>query len=601
MTQRAFRLIMAVSCVVFGIVGAAFFEPPRPAHADTGSNWTGSYFANRDLQGIPVFIRIDPALIFNWGLNSPGPGIGSSNWSARWTTIQYLNAGTYRFTITADDGVRAYIDGQIILDAWRDQAATTYYVNVQVVAGTHAIQVDYYQGGGNASLSVFWDYIVAQSTAWLAQYYNNTSLAGAPVLTRYENSINYFWGTGSPDPVVTRDNFSARWTATLPFSAATYRFTLAGDDGVRLYIDNATVIDQWRLQGVTAYSIDVPLAAGLHTLRVEYFEGTDQAIVRFDYAVAIGPPPYPGTQSDQWYAEYFPNPSLQGSPSFIRLEGLSGINYNWSQNSPAPGFPQQNFSVRWTRRVYFPGRPYVFYLTVDDGARLYIDTTLILDEWRVQGVSSYRKVVDLTEGYHVLRLEYFNNLYQSVINMTWDPPNGQAPPMPPGGPPQPPPPSTGVTATVTNASFLNIRAGPGISFEILSVASRGNRFAVTGRNPDNSWLRIIFGNNATGWVSAFYTTVSGNLNSLPVVSVVPGPPRLTGVRGKLFSGLRLRAGPGTYFPQIGDLEWGAVVDIVGRNASNTWLQVQFGGVTGWIYAPYVRIVAGSLFNVPITG
>src|SRR5215212_1599519 len=131
MTQRFLRLIMVTLCAA---LCALTFAPAAPAHADTGTNWTGSYFPNRDLQGIPVFTRIDPALVFNWGTNSPGPGLGSSNWSARWTTIQYMNAGTYRFTITADDGVRAYIDGQIILDQWREQAATTFTVNAQVVA-----------------------------------------------------------------------------------------------------------------------------------------------------------------------------------------------------------------------------------------------------------------------------------------------------------------------------------------------------------------------------------------------------------------------------------------------------------------------------------
>ncbi len=599
MSQRLIRVIMVALCVVLTIAAA---EKPLRASADVGFNWTGAYYGNPDLAGTPVFTRIDPALVFNWGPNSPGPGIGSTNWSARWTTIQYLNAGTYRFTVTSDDGVRAYIDGQQILDAWRIQAPTTYYVNVQVVAGNHAIQVDYFQGVGDASLSVSWDYIVAQSTAWLAQYYNNANLQGAPVLTRYENGINYFWGLGSPDPVVAPDNFSVRWTATLPFNAGTYRFTLAGDDGVRLFIDNALVIDQWRIQPPTAYSIDVGLAAGLHTLRVEYFEGTGQAIVRFDYSVAVGPPPYPGTQSDQWYGEYYANMNLQGSPSFIRLDGQSGINFNWNRTSPAAGFPRDNFSVRWTRRVYFPGRPYVFYISADDGVRLYIDSTLILDEWRPQSLTTFRKVVDLTEGYHVLRLEYFQQNYEAQINLTWDPPNGQVPPLRPGGFVQPPP-SSGVTATVTNANFLNVRAGPGVNFEVLNVASRGDTFQALARNADSSWLRVNAG-GTIGWVNTFYVTVNGNMLALPLEGVAQPPlsqPQLTGVRGKLTSGLRLRSGPGTNSPQIGDLEWGAVVDIVGRNANNTWLQVQYGGVMGWIWGPYVRIVAGVLSNVPITG
>src|SRR5690349_1732538 len=197
MSQRLSRVIMVALCVALAI---AAVETPRRASADVGFNWTGAYYGNPDLAGTPVFTRIDPALVFNWGPNSPGPGIGSANWSARWTTIQYLNAGTYRFSITADDGVRAYIDGQIILDAWRDQAATTFQVNVQVVAGNHSIQVDYYQGTGDSRLSVSWDYLIAQSTAWQAQYFNNPNLQGGPTITRYETTINYFWGGGSPDP-----------------------------------------------------------------------------------------------------------------------------------------------------------------------------------------------------------------------------------------------------------------------------------------------------------------------------------------------------------------------------------------------------------------
>src|SRR5437763_10368687 len=215
-SRRFLRLIMVALAAISML---ALFQKATPVHADTGSNWTGSYYSNPSLEGSPVFTRIDPALVFNWGTQSPGPGIGSQYWSARWLSVQYLNAGTYRFNIEADDGVRMYIDGQNILDAWHDEAATTYAVNVQVVAGNHALQVDYYQAVGDSSLSVSWDYLLVQSTAWLGQYFNNANLQGSPVLTRYESSINYFWGTGSPDPVVPNNNFSARWTATLPFSA----------------------------------------------------------------------------------------------------------------------------------------------------------------------------------------------------------------------------------------------------------------------------------------------------------------------------------------------------------------------------------------------
>jgi uncharacterized protein YraI len=595
MTARLPRVFMVILISAIAFVGLI---PQNVARADTGSNWTGAYYNNNSLSGTPVFTRIDPAVVFNWGPYSPGPGIPSNNWSARWVTIQYMNAGTYRFTVTADDGVRVFIDGQQILDKWQVQAPTTYYVNVQVVAGNHAIQVDYFQGAGDASVSIWWDYVNTTSTAWTAQYFNNPNLQGTPAIQRYETAINYFWNNASPDPAVAADNFSVRWTATLPFSNATYRFTLAGDDGVRLYIDNALVINRWVSQPLTAYSIDVPLAAGQHTLRVEYFDVSGNAAVRFNYEVAVGPPPYPGTNSDQWYGEYFTNTNLQGSPAFTRLDGLSGINFNWSANSPAPGFPRQNFSVRWTRKIYFPGRPYVFYLTTDDGARLYIDTTLLIDAWKQQSQTTYTKVGDITEGFHVVRLEYFQLDYESTIRFTWDPPNSQTPPLPASGQPVP---TGGITGTVTLASALNVRSGPGAGYDVLTRIVRGNTFTMFGRNADASWAHVRLQSGIVGWLSTYYISASGNILSLPLDQVTPPPSAPTGVRGKLYSGLRMRSGPGTTYPQIASLEWGTVVDIIGRSADNQWYKVQYAGATGWVYAPYVSIVAGSAFNLPITG
>ena len=266
-TRHLIRGIIGVLLVFSSLLGIG-----QRAHADTGSNWTGSYFNSQDLSGLPVFTRVDPALIFNWGPYGPGSGIGGQHWSARWTSTQYFNAGTYRFTVTADDGVRVYVDGQKVIDAWKDQAPTTYTVNVAVVTGTHLLQVDYYQGVGDASLAVSWDFVTSVLTQWTAQYFNNPYLQGNPTLSRYENAVNYDWGIGgSPDPNVPFNYFSARWTASLPFSAGTYRLNATASNGIRLFIDDANVINQWQVGPTTQYVIDVPLSAGIHTLRLEYF------------------------------------------------------------------------------------------------------------------------------------------------------------------------------------------------------------------------------------------------------------------------------------------------------------------------------------------
>ncbi len=599
MPHRLSRVIKGVLCVLLaaGLLAGAH----SAVRADTGSNWTGTYYNNPTLSGTPIFTRIDPALVFNWGPYGPGPGIGGEQWSARWNTVQYLNAGTYRFNVTADDGVRLFIDGQTVVDAWRDQAPTSYYVNVQVVAGTHIIQVDYYQARGDASLSISWDFLGGIATQWAVQYFNNPYLQGSPVVTRYENAINNNWGYGSPDPAVPVDYFSGRWTASLPFAAGTYRFTITVDDGVRLFIDNLPVVDQWQVSTLTTYIIDVPLAAGIHTLRLEYFEWGGEAVMRMDYAIAVGPPP---NQNATWYGQYFNNASLQGAPVFTRDDGASGINFNWRRSTPGVGIGFTGYSARWTRRVYFPGHPYTMYLTADDGARLYIDNTLIIDMWRVQAATTVRKNVDLTEGPHDLRLEYFQDQGDAIISLTWDPPNGQNPPQAPaGGGVVTPPGSTGVTATVINADALNVRNGPGTNYDALTAITRDATYPVVGRTSDNTWLQIN-ADGTIGWSNSYYLNVNGSLANVPVANPngnTNPPPGPTGVRVRTYANMRVRSGPGSSYTLIDNLAYGSDVDVVGRTNDNTWLQVSYGNITGWIYSPYVRLISGSLLNVPITG
>lgn len=599
MAKRFFRLI-----VIVVVIGAALGVPllrPETARAETGTNWTGTYFNNRDLAGAPVFTRIDPAVVFNWGPNSPGPGIGVQNWSVRWESVQFLSAGTYRLMVTSDDGVRVFVNGALIINEWRDQAPSTFVRDINVAAGITAFRIEYYQGVGDASITFTYTFQQTATTSWTAQYFNNPSLAGAPVLTRQEATINNFWGLGSPDLfLIPADRFGARFSATFPFNAAVYRFIVAADDGVRLYIDDLLVIDQWRsVSSALAYSIDVPLSAGLHTIRLEYFENVEFATLRLMIELAIGSP-Y-GSTGDYWYGEYYSNANLAGTPSLLRNDGTSGINFNWSGRSPYPGLPREYYSVRWTRRICsFPGRPTQFFIRADDGVRFYIDQTLIVNEWRPQAATDFIRFVDLTSGCHDLRLEYFQHTLDAVISLTWSPPDGQNPPQAPntGG-------TTGGTGQtlvgiVINANQLNVRGSPSINGPVLETIVRGQLVTGIARNADNSWLKVRTPSGNIGWVNARFIQLNGNILSLSVEGV-GGQPQSTGVQGRLTSGLRFRVGPGTTFQQFGLIEWGETVDIVGRSADGQWYQVTYRGQTGWIYAPYVQIVQGNLAGVPITG
>ena len=77
-----------------------------------------------------------------------------------------------------------------------------------------------------------------KNLSWWAEYFDNPSLSGRPVLTRYEDTMNHDWGACSPAPEVPCDNFSARWTITRHFEKGTYLFLLTVDDGARVWLVN---------------------------------------------------------------------------------------------------------------------------------------------------------------------------------------------------------------------------------------------------------------------------------------------------------------------------------------------------------------------------
>ena len=108
--------------------------------------------------------------------------------------------------------------------------------------------------------------------AWTGNYYNSREITGTAVLTRQETAIHYDWTTGSPDVSLPSDNFSAVWTATSSFEAGAYRFSARADDGVRVYVDDSVLLEDWNLHPAATTFSDIELTEGDHSIRVEYFE-----------------------------------------------------------------------------------------------------------------------------------------------------------------------------------------------------------------------------------------------------------------------------------------------------------------------------------------
>ncbi len=149
------------SCGSNGIIPSADLIPAVAVPPPT-NGLTGTYYSNIDFTGTGV-TEIDPTVNFNWNGSSPASNSGGSNFSAEWTgQVQIPCTDNYKFCVTGDDGVRLWIDGTLIDDAWVSQGPTTYCNSVSggtlaETAGTkHDVKMDYFQGGGGSVAQLQW-------------------------------------------------------------------------------------------------------------------------------------------------------------------------------------------------------------------------------------------------------------------------------------------------------------------------------------------------------------------------------------------------------------------------------------------------------------
>ena len=146
----------------FKYVDAAGVSTVTAPPKGNGTGITGSYFNSKDLTGTPV-VRIDDNINFDFGLNAPGIGsLGIDNFSIRWTgKMEAPVAGTYTFRTFSDDGIRVWVNGIKIIDAWIDQGAGNPNVGTPVTLAANTkydLKVEYYEATGAASAKLEWNF-----------------------------------------------------------------------------------------------------------------------------------------------------------------------------------------------------------------------------------------------------------------------------------------------------------------------------------------------------------------------------------------------------------------------------------------------------------
>jgi hypothetical protein len=364
--MRRLLPVLTIVCLFATLVATA--QAQSGGTSVTDPQWQVRYYNNINLTGSPVVTRSEPDPNYSNVLTNFAPGVGPDNFSARFERYVDVPIGTYRFTVTADDGVRIYVDGALILDQWKDQGPTTYVKDISLATGFHLVTVDYFDKSQFATLQLTFAPAPAspQPTptialdTWKGEFWNNTTLTGSPSYTTFYNEINFDWASGSPAQRVPADNFSARFTRSLNLAPGTWRFTVTFDDGARLFINNRQLINRWTEGALRSYYYDIYLPGGATDVRLEYFELTERAVAKLTYQNLSLPTPTVTTTPTIIRPTQTPAPIPgeviveDGSPAFIKggppsgfrteAEGLNG-QLTWTQNNDVQR-PDYNFA-RW--------------------------------------------------------------------------------------------------------------------------------------------------------------------------------------------------------------------------------------------------------------
>jgi uncharacterized protein YraI len=280
--------VVVINVVVATATPTVVPATPTPTATPVASaDWRAAIYNNPSLSGTPVAVVDVPNLNFDWGAGGPSQ-VAADGFSIRFTRRVTVTPANYRFTAVADDGIRVWVDGQLIINAWPADPSQSYVAG-QVMTGSHDLQVDYYEQSGLARVRL--DFAPAPAAgSWQASYYRGVTPSGNPAFTQEEprgqNPLDYNWSTGSPNSVAQGSNvlgndyWSARWQGEFSFAGGNFVFRANVDDGIRLYIDDLLVLNQWNDGYKEVTNRVIGVGPGPHTIRVEYYERTGNASIQ---------------------------------------------------------------------------------------------------------------------------------------------------------------------------------------------------------------------------------------------------------------------------------------------------------------------------------
>ncbi len=427
--------------------GTPTFTPTRtPLPSTAQSGLTGDYFNGSNFETL-VLSRTDSSINFNWGSGSPAAGVPVDGFSVRWTGyIIPLYTETYVIYPRTGDGVRLWLNGTRVVNAWWSQDVTERSVNIPLTAGQPVpIVMEFFEKWYTAEAYLSWS-SASQAKEIIPASQLLTVGGSTPT------PIPSLSPTATPTLITSPTNTLAPSATFTPSNTPTASATSSLPTFTPSNTPTATVLPPTATPSNTPTATSVPptatptntaTATSLPPTFTPSNTPTATALTRLppprisaatatatSYAItpptsrpryAHGAPPFfltiGGLRGD-----YFNGGNFE---TFVLSRTDSSINFNWGSGSPAAGVTVDAFSVRWTGYI-IPRytETYVIYPRTGDGVRLWLNGTRVVNAWWSQDVTERSVSIALTAGQPVpIVMEFFEKWYTAEAYLSWSSPS----------------------------------------------------------------------------------------------------------------------------------------------------------------------------------
>jgi hypothetical protein len=459
-----------------GIKVYGVYPPDTAKCINNGTGLLAEYFSNTSPKApfpdSATISKTEPTVDFNWGSGGPA-GISVDSFKARFSgRVQSLEAGKYTFYITSDDGYRLWVNDQLLLNKWTNGLSSEDSATITLErCNKNYIKLEYYENHDSAACILKWSgpgiakqvipsiqlypadpiTCLSNGTGLLAEYFTNaiytSPFPATPTISKTEPTVNFNWGPTGP-PGISADSFEIRFSGEVQsVDSGAYTFYVKSDDGYRLWINNQLVRDRWYNKSATEDSIIVNLSGcAKNPIKLEYYEDRRDAVCILKWSgpgivkqvipvtqlypadSSVNPPVDTAkcvSNGTGLLAEYFSNtPSNAPFPATATITKTEPtVNFNWRGGGPA-GISIDSFKARFSGQVQsLDSGAYKFYVTSDDGYRLWVNGQLLIDKWIDKSATEDSATITLSKcTKNSIKLEYYENRFDAVCILKWSGP-----------------------------------------------------------------------------------------------------------------------------------------------------------------------------------